>query len=138
MTLMNTLESRMSYRIARKRQRVFLREDFADLGRGYRQISRVLEKFVKGGKLAKIGYGLYVRTKVSSVSGNVITDGPLPWLAKEFLARRGIEVVPTKAEIAYNGGESTQVPTGRTIGVRSDVTRRIGYDGAWITYEKRP
>lgn len=138
MTCKNTLESRMSYRIARKAQRVFLREDFTDLGRGYRQIGRVLQKFVKEGKLVSIGYGLYARTRLSSVTGNVITDGPLPWLAKEFLDRRNIKVVPASAEVAYNSGASTQVPTGRAIGVRSRISRRIGFGGAFISYEKHP
>ena len=32
-------------------------------------------------------------------------------------------------EIKYNEGKTTQVPTGRVIGVRKRVRRRIGFDG---------
>ena len=38
---LKTLEDRVSYRIARSKQNVFVREDFEDLG-GYDQIGRAL------------------------------------------------------------------------------------------------
>ena len=138
MTLKNTLESRMSYRIAKSKRRVFLREDFADLGRCYRQVSRILEKFVTEGRLIKLGYGMYARSKVSRVTGNVVTDAPLPWLAKEYLSRKGIEVVPTRAEADLVNGQSTQVPTGRTIGVRGRIARKISFNGMSMSYEQHP
>ena len=138
MTLKNTLEARMSYRIAKSKRRVFLREDFADLGRCYRQVSRVLGKFVKEDRLIKLGYGMYARSKISRVTGNVVTDAPLPWLAKEYLARRGIEVVSTKAETDLVSGKSTQVPTGRTIGVRGRISRKISFNGMSVSYEQHP
>ena len=132
------LRGRISSRIARSKRLVFMREDFEDLGASYSQVGRILRKLVDDGKLIRIGYGLYARSKVSSVTGNIVTDGPLPWLAKEFLARRGIDVVPTQADIDYSSRRSTQVPTGRTIGVRSRVTRRISFNGSSIAYELRP
>ena len=55
---------------------------------------------------------------------------------KEALTRLGVEVVPTRLEEAYNAGTSTQVPTGRVVGVRGRVRRQIGYDGVFLGFER--
>ena len=60
----------------------------------------------------------------------------MPEFAKELLKKLGVEVVPSSAERAYIAGKSTQVPTGRVIGVRGRIVRRIGYNGNYITFEK--
>jgi hypothetical protein len=52
-----TLGYKISARIARKKDIVFLREDFADLG-GYDQVGRILKNLVRDGKIIKIGYGV--------------------------------------------------------------------------------
>ena len=113
-----TLEKRIVYRIKRSSSNVFLRHDFADLG-GYDQVGRVLRRLVSNNILIKIGYGVYVRSKVSSLSGNFILSSPLPELAKEALKKLRIETVETDAERAYNSRNSTQVPSGQQIGVRN-------------------
>jgi len=56
-------------------------------------------------------------------------------LAKEALKRLGVEVNPTKAELDYRAGRTTQIPTGRLIGVKNRISRKIGYKGASIYYE---
>ena len=91
---------------------------------------------VEKGKLLKIGYGLYAKTKISSVNGKVLPVEPLPVLAKKSLERLGVKTVQTQAEKDYAEGRSTQIPTGRMIGVRKRVTRKIGYNDARIYYEK--
>ncbi len=130
-----TLESRITYRVRRSKANVFMRRDFEDLG-GYDQVGRVLRQLVKKEVLFSIGYGLYARSKRSSLTGKLRPNGPLPWLAKEALNKLGIESVPTDADIAYNEGRSTQVPTGRAIGVKGRISRKINYDGKSIYFER--
>jgi hypothetical protein len=60
----------------------------------------------------------------------------LPELAKELLNKLGVKIVPSSAERTYNAGTSTQVPTGRVIGVKGRIVRRIGYNGRYISFEK--
>ena len=57
-------------------------------------------------------------------------------LAAEALGRLGVEIAPTRMEQDYNPGKTTQVPTGRVIGVRSRVRRTITYNGVPLSYER--
>lgn len=129
------LERKVAARIARKKSSVILREDFNDLG-GYDQVGRVLRVLVAKGVIIKIGYGLYARTIISSLSGKRIPEKPLPDLAKEALNRLGVEMAPSLMENEYNAGKTTQVPTGRRIAVKGRVSRKIGYNGAYVNFER--
>jgi hypothetical protein len=131
----STIEGRIAARIARRSSPVVLREDFKDLG-GYDQVGRALMSLVRKGKLLRIGYGLYVKTRISSINGKILPAEPLPVLARKALERLGIKTIQTQAEKDYAEGRSTQVPTGRMIGVRNRVTRKIGYNDARIYYER--
>jgi hypothetical protein len=129
-----TLKYKISARIARKKDLVFVREDFADLG-GYDQVGRTLKELSRAGKIIKIGYGLYAKAKKSFITGEIIPVAPLPTLAKSALERLGVEVVPSTLERDYNAGKTTQVPTGRLIAIKGRMNRKIGYDGAYVSYE---
>lgn len=129
-----TLNYKIAARIARKNEIVFVREDFADLG-GYDQVGRALRELARAGKLIKIGYGLYAKAKKSSLTGEAIPVAALPTLAKAALKRLGIEIAPSALEQDYNAGKTTQVPTGRLIAVKGRVKRKIGYGGAYVSYE---
>lgn len=131
-----TLEGKMALRIARKQSAVLLREDFDDLG-GYDQVGRALLALTKKGKLVKIGYGLYAKTRVSSLTGKTVPAEPLPALARNALNRLGVAALPSQAEIDYRQGRSTQVPTGRLIGVNKRISRKIGYNNIAVNYERR-
>jgi len=50
--------------------------------------------------------------------------------------RLGIKVVPSEMEEEYNSGRSTQVPTGRVIGVEGRISRKIGYQGVYVSFEQ--
>jgi hypothetical protein len=130
-----SLEERLEKRIARKRGDVFLRADFSDLG-GYDQIGRVLRGLVRKGRLMKAGYGLYTRTRPSVLDGKPTPTKGMRELAAEALGRLGIETAPTRMERDYNAGRTTQVPTGRVIGVRGRVRRQISYNGFPLKYER--
>jgi len=123
---LNTLESKVRYRISRSKSSVFTPQDFLDLS-GRPQIGRVLAKLVAEEALVKLGYGLYAKSRRSSLTGAVVPIKSVPELAREALMKIGVEVKPSAAEQAYNSGQSFQVPTGRVIGVKGRVSRKIGF-----------
>ena len=129
-----TLFDRIADRIGRKHRRVFLREDFADLG-SYDQTGRVLRELVRAGRLVKIGYGLYAKAKPSALTGEIVPVAALPELAKEALNRLGIEIEPSRLEKDYNAGKTAQVPTGRLIAVKGRIRRKIVYAEVSISFE---
>ena len=129
------LEKRIARRIERKRGNVFLRRDFEDLG-GYDQVGRALKGLTAKGQLVKIGYGLYARATTSPISGRTVVAKPLPTLTLEALERLDVQTMPSTFAQANNAGISTQVPTGRVIAVRSRISRKIGYDGKYISFER--
>ena len=51
------------------------------------------------------------------------------------LIRLGAKPRSTKADLAYMSGRSTQVPTGRLIGIDKRINRKISYKDAVIHYE---
>lgn len=130
-----SLEERLEKRIARKRGDVFLRGDFDDMG-GYDQVGRALRRLIRKGRLLKAGYGIYTRARPSSIDGQPTPTKGLRELAREALGRLGVETVPTRMEQDYNAGKTTQVPTGRVIGVRGRVRRTITYNGVPLSYER--
>lgn len=130
-----TLEERVRLRIARSKSDVFLRGDFEDIG-GYDQIGRVLGGLVLKGELVKVGYGLYAKSDVSPLSGRIIPRVSLPEIADQTLGKLKVARAVSGAERAYNEGLSTQVPTGRVIAVKGRISRKIGYDGKYVTFER--
>jgi hypothetical protein len=129
-----TLEDRLLKRIERKRGDVFLRADFGDLG-GYDQVGRALRKIVREGLLIRVGQGLYARARPSVTTGEPVPVRGLATL-NEALDRVGIKTVPTRLDRAYKAGETTQVPTGRVVGVTRRVRRRLGYGGINLSFER--
>ncbi len=129
-----SLEARVMRLIDRKRGDVFLREDFKDLG-GYDQVGRVLRGLVQQRRLLKVSQGIYTRVVKSPFSDTPVPPKGLTTL-KEALKRVGVEIVQTRMERDYNAGKTTQVPTGRMVGVRRRVRRKIGYDGINLSFER--
>lgn len=130
-----SLSDKIESRIDRKKADVFLRADFEDLG-GYDQVGVVLRKFVRSGKLMKIGQGIYTRAEPSILDGKPVPVKGITPLMTEALSKLGIQTGPTKLERAAEEGLTTQVPTGRLIGVKRRVRRKLGYDGFYMRYER--
>lgn len=128
------LKDKIMIRISLKKCAVFLREDFEDLG-GYDQIGRILRQLAREGKIIKIGYGLYAKAKISPLTGKLVPVLALPTLAREAIERLGLQTSPSRLEQEYNAGRTTQVPTGRLIAVNGRISRRIGYNGTYVSYE---
>jgi len=128
------LKDKIMIRISLKKCAVFLREDFEDLG-GYDQVGRILRQLAREGKIIKIGYGLYAKAKISPLTGKLVPVLALPTLAREAIERLGLQTSPSRLEQEYNAGRTTQVPTGRLIAVSGRISRRIGYNGTYVSYE---
>jgi len=130
-----TLEQLVVNRIRRKKANVFLRDDFGDLG-GYDQVGRVLKVLVSKGALLKFGQGLYTRSQISPFNGKPAPIIGIKRLAEEALTRLKIPIATPRWEREYNAGSTTQVPTGRVVGVRKRVRRRLGYGHVQINFER--
>ncbi len=132
---LNTLKSKVSYRISRSKDNVFTPKDFFDLS-DRDQVGRILRQLVADGVLIKFGLGLYAKARRSSLTGKTIPVATLSELAVEALVNKlNIQVVPSKALKRYNSGKSTQVPTGRVIAVKGRVCRKMAYNGKTIKFE---
>ena len=129
------LEKRIAARITLRKDGVFLRGDFKDLG-GYDQVGRGFRRLAAKGRLVRICYGLYARATSSPLSGETIPAKLLAALAVEALARLGVETPPSSFARACNEGASTQVPTGRAIAVKGRILRKIGYGGKYAVFER--
>jgi|SRR5579871_5459702 len=134
-SMRKTLETRISKRLERKRGDVFLRSDFEDLG-GYDQVGRVLRKLVQLGKLMKVGFGIYSRAIRSPFDDKAVVPPKGLATLREALKRVGIETVQSRSIQDYNAGRTTQVPTGRVVGVWQRVRRKIGYNGINLSFER--
>ena len=132
---LKTLKERITSRIVRGKSNVFIRKDFEDLS-GYDQIGRVLRQLVAKGKIIRIGYGLYAKATISPLSGKIVPRQDIQSLAEEALSRLKVEVYPSSFDRVYNEGRSTQVPTGRVVGVKSRISRKIGYDEKKVVFER--
>ena len=132
---LNSLKSKVKYRISRNAGVVFVPADFRDLS-DRDQVGRVLRELVEDEVLIKFGRGLYAKARRSSFSNKLVPVKPLPELAREALTQKlGVEVVSSQEQTSYNSGQSTQVPTGRMIAVKGRVSRKMSYDGKSIKYQ---
>ena len=129
-----TLIDKIARRIGRMKRNVFIRDDFADLG-GYDQVGRVLRKLVADGRLVRLGYGIYAKAKQSSITREpmLANRGGFVAAAREALDRlsksnrqfKGWE--PSRAELDYNEGRTTQVPANATVVINGRLSRKIRY-----------
>lgn len=101
----------------------------------YDQVGRILQSLTQQNKLIRIGQGLYAKAQVSPLSGKPIPRRGIKELATEALQRLDVETVPSSYERDYNEEKTTQVPTGRVIGVKRKIQRRIGYNGKYVKFE---
>jgi len=129
---LKTLKSKIQYRVNRSKANVFTPRDFFDLS-GRDQVGRALRELMADDVLIKFGQGLYAKAKRSSLTGKLIPIKSLTELAKEAITEKlNAKIVVAKELERYNNGQTTQVPTGRTIAVKGRVSRKMAYDGKSI------
>lgn len=129
-----TLEEKMRTRIKKSTKVAFILSDFFDLS-DRDQVGRVLRKLTQEAVVFKLGQGVYGKSKMSELFGRPVLAKSFPEVAKEALNKLNIKTFPSRAEVAYNAQESTQVPTGLVIGVNKRVSRTLSYNGKSIKYE---
>jgi hypothetical protein len=69
-----TLRERVKARIAERRDNAFLTREFLDLG-GERQVLRALRELTEAGDLIRLGYGVYARAELSSLTQRPMLAG---------------------------------------------------------------
>jgi hypothetical protein len=132
-----TLREKVETRIARKRDNVFLTREFRDLG-GEDQVLRVLRTLVREKRLLRLGYGVYGRAFVSSMSGAPVLYSPdgFAGAARQALTKLGVRWEPSEAEKAYNEGRSTQVPVNPVVRVKGRFSRQLRYGNTELVLER--
>lgn len=133
-----TLQQRVEARIAEKRDDVVLPREFRDLG-GEDQVLRALRSLVRGGKLVRLGYGVYGRAEVSRLSGRpmLAARGGFIDAARQALDKLGVSWEPTEFQRAYNEGRSTQIPVNPALRIKGRFSRRLKYQDAELRLERR-
>lgn len=130
------VEQKILHFTQQKLNTVFLRSQVNCFGSNS-HVSRALNKLIKNKIIIRIGLGIYAQAKVNRINGKVVPIHGLKTLY-EALNLLGIARVHSSAQEDYNSGNSTQVPTGRTIAVTKKTTRKIGYNGLFLNFEYKP
>jgi hypothetical protein len=129
------LEDRIMMSLRRSSGDVFLRKHFDKFG-GYDQVGRALRGLIAKGHLVKAGYGVYVKAKPSSLTGQPVPVLPLLDIGFAALTQLGLRPELGRLEQGYLDRQSTQMPMGNVLNVgKSRVTRRIGFGSKSIRYE---
>jgi len=131
---LNSIEYKALSRLKTIRGNVVLRKDFDGFG-SYRQISRILKKFIVQKKLVKIGSGVYAKTFISKYTDIPLIKDSTDSTLREALKRLGIVYEPGSAEKEYNEGKTTQVPVRNIVRLKSRCRRRIGYLKSQLIFE---
>ncbi len=107
-----TAVDRVYQKIKRSRRYVFERKDFDGFA-SYDQIGRVLRQLVKQGELIKLGYGLYTKARINSLTGNPMPTNPggSDALMREILKMKGVDFEMDNLSLQSLSGESTQIPS---------------------------
>jgi hypothetical protein len=128
------IKDRIARSIGRSSAEVFLRPDFKEIG-SYAQIGRALNALTREGRLVRIGYGVYVKARPSSLSGKPVPRKPLESLALETLGKLGVVVQPGRAAREYLAG-STQIPAEVSVDTgRRRISRRLRVGSREVRYE---
>lgn len=130
-----SLKKNIKNTIASSQEVVFMPKDFFYLS-DRDQVGRVFRQLTKEAFLYKVGYGVYVRTKISKYTGKTIPSADLREIAEITMRKLGVDVIPTASEQKYMNRETTQVPNRFVLGVNKRVSRRLQIGKASIKYEK--
>lgn len=129
------LELKIKQRILNSKDKTFILSDFMDLS-SRDQVLRALRKLIRKNIVLRVGQGVYTRAKISTLTKRPIPEQNLRSIAITALIKSGVKILPSRFELEYNNGISTQVPTGLVIGVDRRINRKIGFNGRFIQYEK--
>jgi|AntAceMinimDraft_16_1070373.scaffolds.fasta_scaffold07626_3 hypothetical protein len=119
-----------------KKKTVFLRPDFESFGTSTR-VTRALQELIADGRIIRVGRGIFVKARPSSVTGNPVPVETLETVAYKALAALGVDAQLGSAARAYVGGLTQDVPMEISIDVGSSrVSRRIQLGGREVIFER--
>ncbi len=121
-----TIASKVLNRVSRSKRYVFERDDFSDIG-GYDQVGRELRKLVKSGLLLRIGYGLYTKARLNSITGKVMPASPggADGVLIEAIEKLGVDYKFDDFSQQSIDGESLQIPASFQIITNNRFKRKI-------------
>lgn len=133
---MPTICKRLEAKFRRSKEVVFLRRDFARLG-GDRQVSRALRQLCAAGAIVRVGQGIYVRARASSVTGKPVPALTLIEIGLQALSKLGVSADLGRSAREYMAGKTTQIPVATVINTgRARITRKIGFGKQQVRYER--
>ena len=108
---MTSIDS-ISEKIKRSRRYVFERKDFNGIA-SYDQVGRALKQLVKNTQLMKLGYGLYTKARLNSLTGKPMPTHPggTDALMREILKMKGVDFVMDSLSLQSLSGGNTQIPS---------------------------
>ena len=123
-------------KIMKSKDLSFVQKDFYNFSDDNDQIIRALRKLVSDRVLIRIGKGIYAKAKFSNISNSYVPAGGVISAGRQALKKLGVQIYPSSAQQLYNMRTSTQIPTGRVIGVKGRISRKISFNGINLIYEK--
>ncbi len=122
-----TTQKRIESSLSSSSETVFLRREFNQFG-GYDQVGRALRRMIAKGLLVRAGYGVYVKARESSLTGNSVPVEPLASIGAAVLAKLGVDALPSAAAADYAAGRTTQMPMTDALRIgKARVSRKIGF-----------
>jgi hypothetical protein len=134
MKYLDSTEYKARNRLKAIRGNVVLRTDFDGFG-SYRQMSRILKKFIDEKKLVKIGSGVSAKTFISKYADVPLIKNGTDFTLREALERLGIAYERGSAEKEYNEGKTTQIPVRNIVRLKKRCRRRLGYLNRQLIFE---
>ena len=103
---------RIYQKIKRSRRYVFERKDFENIA-SYDQVGRALNQLIDKGELMKVGYGLYTKARLNSLTGKLMPTHPggTDALMREILKMKGVDFEMDPLSLQSFTGGSTQIPS---------------------------
>ena len=130
----NVFRDKMLERIQSLSSEVVLWPDLKDFGSS-RQISRVLKECVEDGTLARVGRGIYAKTKPSKYIDEPVICGGFEDACIEALKRLNIRWELGQLIKDYNEGRSQQVPAQLQVRLKDRFRRTLAYGKNRIRFE---
>ncbi len=129
------LADRIKRSIAMRAGSVVLTSDFAAMASAS-QVSRVLSQLVQAGLLVRVSKGAYAKARPNRFTGQPSPMGTLESIAAELFDKLHIAVQPSQPVLAYNEGQTTQVPMSASVSTgRRRITRKVTVGHRTLAYE---
>lgn len=102
--------------------------------------STLIKKLCVGGALIRVSHGVYVKARISRVTGEPVpaVRGGFSQLVRLVLTRLNIQYAESEAWYDYQTGRSTQVPANSVLYVHRNCTRQIAFGGMKANLIKIP